>query len=68
MGLHFVRPLMALDFIYSHGIEITGIRENLITIHFRFFFIKFNYVAFFFFFFFYEMKVYFWLNNYMTKF
>ena len=64
MGLHFVRPLMALDFIYSHRIEITGIRENLITIHFRFVFLKFNYVAFFF----YEMKVYFWFSNYMTKF
>ena len=49
MGLHFVRPLMALDFIYSHRIEITGIRENLITIHFRFFFLKIQLRDFFFF-------------------
>ena len=49
MGLRFVRPLMALDFIYSHRIEITGIRENLITIHFRFFFFKIQLRGFFFF-------------------
>lgn len=49
MGLHFVRPLMALDFLYSHRIEITGRRENLSTIHFRFFFLKFSYAFFFFF-------------------